>query len=60
MTVNPDLERGTLTVSADFVFAGEPKPELAPEPQLIDWAHRPANAELARAIDDAITGDHRN
>lgn len=45
-------------MTADLVFAPEPHPEPTPEPSLIDWAHRPADDELARIIDDAVTSEH--
>lgn len=43
-------------MTADLVFAPEPEPEL--EPARIDWAHRPADDELARIIDDAASEGH--
>ena len=41
-------------MTADLVFASEPDPEPTPEPSLIDWAHRPADDEVARIIDNVI------
>lgn len=38
-------------MSMDLLFA----PELTtPEPSLIDWAHRSADDELARLVDNAV------
>lgn len=41
-------------MTADLVFAPEPDREPASEPSLSDWAHRPADEELARIIDNAV------
>lgn len=46
-------------MTADLVFASEPTPEPTPQPSLIDWAHRPADDDLARIIDNAVTDERR-
>ena len=44
-------------MNADLVFAPEPEPEPTTESALIDWAHRPADEELARILDVAVNRD---
>ena len=56
----PHPRRENPTVSVDLVFAPEPDPELTPEPSLIDWAHRPADDELTRIIDDVVNDERDN